>query len=345
MPIRCNDGEMNSVHSIPHHHDSRNDENAAPRVKRVLVIAYSQSGQLTRIAERILAPLRQAGDIEVRVEILRPLQPYPFPWTFLGFFDAFPESAHLVAPALEPLTLRGDEDFDLVILPYQVWFLAPSLPVTAFLKHPLARRLLEGKPVVTVIACRNMWMMGQEKLKQMLTDCGARLIDNVVLTDPSPTLVTLVTTPYWLLTGHKRLLGLPAAGVDDDSIGQAERFGYALRDGLRRNAEREPGPMLHGLKACVADPRLYFSERAGTRSFYLWGKLLRATGGPQAPQRKPLLVAYVAFLVLLILSVVPLSLLLQAILRPCLSRKLVGLKQRFEMPSGSGRERMGSYDY
>jgi hypothetical protein len=300
---------------------------------------------LTRITERILEPLRKAGDVELRVETLKPRQPYPFPWTFFSFLDAFPESAHLVAPELEPLTLRGDEDFDLVILSYQVWFLAPSLPVTAFLKHPLAQRLLRGKPVVTVIACRNMWMMAQEKMKQLLSDCGARLIDNVVLTDPSPTLLTLVTTPYWLLTGRKRLLALPAAGIDDNSIERAQRFGCALRDGLRRDAERGPAAMLQGLSACVADPRLYVSERAGTRSFYLWGKLLRAAGGPGTPWRKPLLMLYVVFLILLILSVVPVSLLLQAALRPWLKPQLVALKQRFEMPSGSGQERMGLYEH
>lgn len=344
MSIWGIDAEVNSVNSI-HNNNQEGDGSATTRAKRVLVIGYSQSGQLTRIAERILAPLRQAGDIEVRVETLRPRQPYPFPWTFFSFLDAFPESAHLVAPTLEPLTLRGDEDFDLVILPYQVWFLAPSLPVTAFLKHPLANRLLGGKPVVTVIACRNMWILAQEKMKQMLSHCGARLIDNVVLTDPSPTLLTLVTTPYWLLTGRKQLLALPAAGIDDKCVAQAERFGCALRDGLRRNDEVGQGPMLHGLQACVANPRLYLSERAGTRSFYLWGKLLRAAGGPGAPGRKPLLMVYVVFLILLILSVVPLSLFVQAALRPLLKQRLAGLKQRLELPSGSGQERMGTYEY
>jgi hypothetical protein len=339
------DAGTNSVHSSSQNNNKEDDGTAAPRTKRVLVIGYSQSGQLTRIAERILAPLRQAGDIEVRVETLTPQRPYPFPWTFFSFLDAFPESAHLVAPALQPLTLRGDEDFDLVILPYQVWFLAPSPPVTAFLKHPIAQRLLRGKPVVTVIACRNMWMMAQEKMKLLLTDCGARLIDNVVLTDPSATLLTLVTTPYWLLTGRKRLLSLPPAGIDDNSIDRAQRFGCALRDGLRHDAERGPAAMLLGLSACVADPRLYLSERAGTRSFHLWGKLLRAAGGPGAPLRKPLLMAYVVFLILLILSVVPLSLLLQAALRPWLKPQLAALKQRFEMPSGSGQERMGVYEH
>lgn len=307
------------------------------------MIAYSQTGQLTRIAESILAPLRRDNGIEVHVEVLRPCKAYPFPWSPFRFFDAFPESAHMVGPALEPLTLRGDEDFDLVILPYQVWFLAPSLPITAFLQHPLAQRLLKDKPVVTVIACRNMWMLAQEKMKLMLSVCGARLIDNVVLIDPGPTLTTLVTTPWWLLTGKKRLWGLPPAGIDDASIAQAARFGYALRDGLRASAECEPGPMLHGLQACEANPGLLVSERAGTRSFYLWGKLLRAAGEPQAPLRKPLLLLYIIFLILLILTVVPLSLLLQALLRPFIGRRLAAVKRRYEMPSGSGHERMRTY--
>ena len=333
------------VNSSPSQPSAAKDSTTPRPVKRVLLVRYSPSGQLTRLTEQLLAPLRQADDIEVHVETLRPRQPYPFPWTFFRFFDAFPESAHLVPPALEPLGLRGDENFDLVILPYQVWFLAPALPVTAFLKDPLAQRLLQGKPVVTLIACRNMWMLAQEKMKQLLADCGARLIDNVVLTDPSPTLVTLITTPYWLLTGRRHFPGLPAAGIDAQSIAGTARFGLALRDGLRQHAERQTAPMLHGLQACRADPRLYLSERAGTRSFYLWGKLLRAAGAPQAPQRKPLLLVYVVFLIALILSVVPLSLLLQALLRPLLKIQSAQLKQRFEMPSGAGDERMGMYEH
>lgn len=345
MPFNSTHSEPSSVHS-PHNNQNKADAGSdATKIKRVLVLAYSQTGQLTRIVDRLLAPLRQDGAIDVHVEVLQPCIPYPFPWPIFGFFDAFPESAHLVGPELEPLTLTGDEDFDLVILPYQVWFLAPSLPVTAFLQQPLAQRLLSGKPVVTVIACRNMWMLAQEKMKQMLSTCGARLIDNVVLTDSSPTLVTLVTTPWWLLTGNKVFPGFPPAGIDDASIAQTTRFGLALRDGLRTNAEHGTAPLLHGLKACEANPGLLISERAGTRSFYLWGKLLRAAGEPQSFVRKPLLMLYIAFLILLILTVVPISLLLQTLLRPLLKQHMKALKQRFEAPSGSSVERMEMYGH
>jgi hypothetical protein len=314
------------------------------QVKRVLVISYSQTGQLAEISRRIIEPLQNDPAISVHVETLRPQIPYPFPWTFFKFLDAFPESAHLVPPQLQPLSLSGDEEFDLVILPYQVWFLAPSLPVTAFMRHPVAKRLLAGRPVVTVIACRNMWMLAHEKMKALLSDCGGRLLDNVVLVDPGPTLATLLTTPLWLLSGKRDFFKLlPPAGVDEASIQATGRFGKALRDALRKDEERGNVPLLAGLKAVDADPHLLFSEKAGTRSFYVWGKLLRAVGEPGQLRRYPFLMLYVIFLIALILTVVPLSLLIQAMLRPLMRRRFAMLKQQYDAPSGSGTERMELY--
>ncbi|MFH0934755.1 MAG: dialkylresorcinol condensing enzyme [Pseudomonadota bacterium] len=314
--------------------------------KRVLVLNYSQTGQLAEITRRIVAPLEQDAGIAVHVETLRPLQPFPFPWGFFSFLDAFPESAHMAPPALQALTLTGDEDFDLVILPYQVWFLAPSQPVTAFLKHPLAQKLLAGKPVITVIACRNMWMMAQEKMKGLLQDCGARLLDNVALVDPSPTMASLWTTPFWLLSGKKDFLKfLPPAGVDAASIAAASRFGLALRDALHNDAERGTAPLLGGLKAVDSNPQLLFSEKAATRSFFVWGKLLRAVGKPGQLRRYPFLILYVIFLITLISTVVPVSLLLQSLTRPLMRPRFAALKQQFDLPSGSGAERMSLYEH
>ncbi len=313
--------------------------------KNVLVIQYSQTGQLSALTEEIIAPLRADPRIAVRVETLLPQKPFPFPWGFFKFLDAFPESAHLVPPPLAPLSLTGDENFDLVILPYQVWFLAPSQPITAFLKHPLAQRVLRGKPVVTVIACRNMWLMAQEKMKELLAAAGARLIDNVVLVDPGPTLATFFTTPRWLLSGNKAgFWGMPAAGLNEAQIKGSRRFGLALRDGLVADREKSTQPLLAGLGAVQVDPRLYISERAGTRSFYAWGKLLLAAGKPGAWQRVPLLLLYVVFLIVMIITVVPTSLALQAVLRPFLSARLSKIKAQFEQPSGSSTERSHTYE-
>jgi len=311
-----------------------------------LVIQYSQSGQLTRLTEQIAAPLKAAAPhISVQVLTLAPQKPFPFPWPFFTFLDAFPESAHLVPPPLAPLALTGDEDFDLIVLPYQVWFLAPSQPVTAFLKHPVAQRVLRGKPVVTVIACRNMWLMAHDKLKGLLADVGARLIDNVVLTDPGPTMATFFTTPRWVLTGNQAgFWGMPPAGLNEAQIKGSRRFGLALRDALAADREKGTQPLLAGLGAVQVEPRLYISERAGSRSFHIWGKLLMAAGRPGAWQRKPLLLLYVTFLIVMIITVVPTSLALQALLRPLMGGWLSKIKAQFEQPSGSSTERSHTHE-
>jgi hypothetical protein len=314
-------------------------------LKKVLVVRYSQTGQLTALAEQIVAPLAAEARIAVQVLELVPLKPFPFPWPFFKFLDAFPESAHMVPPALAPLALKGDEDFDLVILPYQVWFLAPSQPITAFLKDPLAQRVLRGKPVVTVIACRNMWLSAQEKLKTLLANAGARLIDNVVLTDPGPTLATFITTPRWLLSGKKDgFWGMPPAGLTQEQIRGSRRFGLALREALLADRERAGQPLLAGLGAVEVEPRLYFSEKTGTRSFFVWGKLLRAAGRPGSWQRLPLLALYVVFLIMMIVTLVPASLALQALLRPFMGAWLTKIKTQFEQPSGSSTERSHLYE-
>src|SRR6267378_7628124 len=114
-------------------------------MKRVLVVHFSQTGQLARLVRRLVSPLADANDVELVEEALRPRPPYPFPWPLWRFLDAMPETALLVPPALEPFSVRAHERFDLVILAYQVWYLAPSGPMTAFLKSEAGRGLLRGR--------------------------------------------------------------------------------------------------------------------------------------------------------------------------------------------------------
>jgi hypothetical protein len=315
-----------------------------PSPKKVLVVVYSQTGQLQRVAQQICAPLATDASIELTIEIVKPEVEYPFPWPFWRFLDTFPESAHMVPQALQPSSLPQDAQFDLILLCYQVWFLAPSPPIVAFLHSQLGRQLVAGRPVITVVACRNMWMLAHQRTAALLQQLNARHLDNIVLTDRASTLATLLTTPLWLLSGRKKPVpGLPEAGVSTQDIANSVRFGFALRDALHENLERGNAPLLAGLEAAQARPELMVSEKVGTRSFYLWGKLLRWAGPARAAQRLPLLVLYVTFLLSMIVTIVPLSLLVQKLLKPLLKRHHQRLKTQFEKPSGSGNERMQKY--
>jgi hypothetical protein len=308
---------------------------ASGKMKRVLLVHFSQTGQLARVARRLVSPLAGAGDVELVEEVLRPREPYPFPWPAWRFLDAMPETVLLEPPELEPLSVRAEEAFDLIILAYQVWYLAPSGPITAFLKSDAGRRLLRGRPVVTVIACRNMWLLAQETVKQLIQKAGGRLRDNVTFIDGGSALATFITTPRWVLTGRSNAFwGLPAAGVAAQEIATSDRFGRALLTALRAGRERVDAPMLAGLGATRVDSRLIFSERAAQRAFSIWSRLIRLGGAPGSIGRLPLLAAFCVYLVAMILTVVPTSLLLQRVTRPLLARRMRSLQAYYELPSG-----------
>src|SRR3989442_13979665 len=84
-------------------------------MKRVLLVHFSQTGQLARVARRLTSPLAAAGDGGLVEEGLRPRRPYPFPWPAWRFLDAMPENVLLEPPALEPLPCGADERVGLVV--------------------------------------------------------------------------------------------------------------------------------------------------------------------------------------------------------------------------------------
>lgn len=316
------------------------DDAASPGARarrRVLVVQYSQSGQLCDVLRQVAAPLRDPHGIELVVETLVPVEPYPFPWPFFRFFDTFPEAVYLDPPPIRPLSIDATERFDLVILGYQVWFLSPSLPVTAFLQSPEARALLAGTPVVTVVACRDMWLMAQEEVKKLLAACGARLVGHVALVDEAGSIGSFLATPMWVLSGKRgpRLGGLiPRAGVDRREIEASRRFGERIAEVLAAGAPLDE-TLLRGLGAVRVDERLIPSERAIRRGLRAWGGLLRAIGRPGAPQRQVVLVLYVLWLVLAILLIVPFAMVAKRLLAPLMRRRIADQKAYYGAPSGS----------
>ena len=311
-------------------------------VKKVLAVHFSQTGQAAALLENIVRPLREQADVALTHVALDSALPFPFPWPFWQFLDTFPETVWLDPPALASLPLKGDEEFDLIVLAYPVWFLSPPPPLTAFLQHPVARAVLRGRAVVTATACRNMWVMAQETVKRLLRDAGARHLDHVALVDRGHALATFITTPRWVLTGRKNAFwGLPAAGVAEADLHSASRFGIALLQALRRGDETRDAPLLTGLGACKVDTALVASERIGIRSFRIWGRGLRALGQPGAPARRLLLFFYLLFLVAAIITIVPISMLLRRVLAPLMGARLEQARRVYEAPSGSGVERLG----
>jgi hypothetical protein len=181
-----------------------------------------------------------------------------------------------------------------------------------------------------------MWIMAQEKVKTMLSDLQARLVDNIVLVDQGSSLATFVTTPRWMLTGKKdSLWGIfPPAGVSQAEITNAKRFGEAIKKALKQN-DTITEPTCKDLGAVDVDEKLINSEKIATKSFMIWGKLIRKLGKPGDRKRKPVVMLYVVFLLLIIVTVVPLNMIIQSIRRKLNKEKVMQEKQYYEKPSGS----------
>lgn len=303
-------------------------------MRQVLVVHYSQTGQLGRLVQSVCAPLLARDDVQLDFLAVQPATPYPFPWPFLTFFSIFPETVLMRPEPLQPLQVDPGKRYDLVILAYQVWFLSPSRPITSFLATPEAARLLKDAPVVTLIGCRNMWLMAQEKLKARLDALGARLLDNIVLTDACGSAASFLATPLWMFTGRQQPFAwLPKAGISEAEIAGARRFGVAIGERLAQGGPMEQ-PMLRGLGAVRIDEKLIASERVGTRSFKAWGTLLAALGPQHSLRRRAGLIVYIVFLLSLILTVVPVSALLKKLLSPLTRARIQREKAYFAAPSG-----------
>lgn len=309
--------------------------------KKVLVIYYSQSGQLESVIDSILNGLEDKT-IEIKKVAIKPKKQFAFPWNFFDFMSIFPECVYMDKCEVELLGV--EEDFDLVLLGYQPWFLSPSLPISGFLKSNEAKMVLHNKPVVTVIACRNMWLMAQEKVKKELNNLGARLIANAVLIDQGSSLATFITTPRWMFTGKKEpfLDIFPPAGIAKDEIKSASRFGFAIKNAIQKSVLDDS--ILKGLKAASSDKKLIKSEEIGHKSFLIWGKLIKKISSPNTIQRKAAVSVYLVFLILLIITVVPINMLLQQLLSPLLKAKTDIKKEYYDKPSGDDDFRMKEFE-
>ncbi|MGO2479165.1 MAG: dialkylresorcinol condensing enzyme [Pseudoalteromonas sp.] len=305
-------------------------------MRKVLVIHYSQTGQLTKIANSIVAPLQAQGDITVDYLNLKPSEPYPFPWPFLTFFHIFPECVKMTPQPME-LVKTAHDDYDLIILTYQVWFLSPSLPISSFMQSEQATKLLNNKPVITVIGCRGMWLSAQEKMKRLLKNVNAKLIDNVVLSDECGTGFSFLATPLWMFSGKKKPVSwVPAAGVADHEIKAASRFGIAIKKALMdlQPSQTLQQSVLKGLGAVKINEKFIASERVGQHSFRIWSKILSTLGPIHSTRRSCGLLLYVLFLLTLIITVVPITAIIKKLIAPLTKKRIAKQKAYFAEPSG-----------
>ncbi|UCG26670.1 MAG: hypothetical protein JSV24_06725 [Bacteroidales bacterium] len=277
-------------------------------MKRILIIYYSQTGQLTEIVKSVTSSLKE-DEFSLIFEELRPRLPYPFPWSGKQFFQVFPESVLEIPCELESFGFNEEDRFDMVILAYQIWYLSASVPFNSFLRSPEAAKLIKGKPVVTIIGSRNMWIMAQKKVRKKIKDLGGSLVGNIVLIDRAPNLISVITIIRWLIKGRREGRGgwkrlLPRAGVSEKDIKNAAKYGELIGRALREKGLKKLQENLVQNGAVEINPVLMSIEKRGHMMFRIWARQILNKGPYNDPARDPLLglFKYYLFFVLFLVS-------------------------------------------
>jgi hypothetical protein len=286
--------------------------------KKVLIVYYTQTGQLKEVVDSIAGPLRESDQISLVVEELKPKSPYPFPWTSDEFFQVMPESVKAIPCELQPLSVNGQENFDLIIIAWQPWYLSPSIPVHAFFQHETTKKLLAGKPVITVIGSRNMWVSAHEKIREYLGALHARLVGNIILYDKAPNLLSVVSIIRWMFTGKKeKHLGIiPAAGISETDIRNASQFGRIILSAFLDNNLDRLRQELVTAGAVDILPELVMLEKRGIIFFRLWATFIMKRGAYADPSRLRRVRLFKYYLLFVLYMVSPFATLMFYVTKP-----------------------------
>ncbi len=275
-------------------------------MKEVLVLYYSQTGQLFDIVNNIVSSLE--AEVNLTYHQIQPKNKHKFPWKKDTFLDVFPESFLQIPQELEPIDEAIlTKKYDLIILGYQVWYLSPSIPINSFLKSAQAKKILNNTPVITVLGCRNMWIQAQEKVKKLLVSCNAKLVGNIVLVDRNINHISVLTIVHWMMSGKKtRYLGFfPKPGVSDKDITEAVKFGKPIKEALKTDDFTDLQENLLVLGAVKIKPFLALADKRANVLFSKWANYIVEKGATSAPKRKKLLGFFRFYLIFAIWVIAP----------------------------------------
>jgi hypothetical protein len=293
--------------------------------KKILVIYYTQSGQLADILNNFTAPLIEAGNTveKVRVNVAND---YPFPWNGKAFFAVMPDCVLSVPTELKPFQLKENK-YDLVILGYQAWFLSPSIPVNSILNSPAVKAVLKDTPVVTITGARNMWISAMQRIKKILKDADAKLVGSISLFDKHHNFISFVTIFYWMFKGKKgRWLGIfPTPGVSDADIAKTADYGKLVQKYLNGTSFDGLQDELIQQKAIEVKYNLMFIESKASKIFAIWANIIA-----KKKKKTAWLVAFKYYLLIALFIAAPIILTVDFIFfKPFLSGRIKKQKQLY----------------
>jgi hypothetical protein len=303
-------------------------------MKRILVVYYSQTGDVRRMAESFVQPLESAG-VEVRWAEITPTVDYPCPWRNPHrLFNVMPECVLGLPPEIASPEFSPDDHFDLIVLAYQVWFLSPSPPIQGFFQSEHAR-VLQGRKVITISVSRNMWHSASIRMKKLLAEAGADHIDNIVVTHQGPPWATFITTTRSLFTGKRdRLWGVfPPAGIPEETDQRMGTLGAAVVRQIDELDDPAAKPFLRGLGAVEVNRRYVIPEVVMSRCLPFWAHVIRGFGRLARPLRHVGIFIFLHFLLFMIITGIPVTIITLPLVYPFIRKPMASYISRLRQPT------------
>jgi hypothetical protein len=274
-------------------------------MKYILVISYSQSGQLTDLLSNLVSTIKE----EIEYVSVQPKTKFSFPWISHEFFNAMPETVLEKEIELNAIEFKRDK-YDLIIFGYQPWFLSPSLPATAILKNEAFKKIMNNTRIVTVIGARNMWLNSQESVKQLIKDADGVLVGNIPFVDHNPNLLSAISILHWMLTGKKeKKYGIfPLPGISDKDILEASLFGLIIQKSFDNNEFDHIQEQVILSNRVNINTNILFIESRAKKLFSIWARQIIKKGTTPL-KRKAWVVLFKYYLLIALFIIAPIVLL------------------------------------
>src|SRR5690625_2226417 len=294
---------------------------------KILVIHYSQTGQLTEIVDKFSAALNNFDIDYIKFDAK---EAYPFPWTMESFMNVMPESVLEIPVALNALHFKH-EQYDWVILAYQPWFLSPSLPVTSLFQSINFRDRVKNAKFITLVGARNMWLNAHDSIQSYINSVQGKHMGNIVFQDRHSNLPSAISIVHWMLKGKKERKWkiFPKPGISSEDIASAQNYGEIFNQHLESSdLSNLQDKFISAGGASISTPILFIEMRA-KKLFKIWANIIIKKGNTDK-KRKIWVHIFKYYLIFALFFLSPIVLLLFYIfLKPFSPIKIKKLKYHY----------------
>ena len=156
------------------------------------------------------------------------------------------------------------------------------------------------------------------KLKVYLKNLDAKLVGNIALVDRRDNYTSVLTILRWMTTGQKEKSGiLPAAGVSNDEINGAGKYGMIIENHFKNNNLGNLQTELVKKGAVEIRAFLVRVEKVGNKIFTIWSNLII-----KKKEKRPMLIKFFKiYLMAAIWIISPIVLIFHILLAPILWTK------------------------